>query len=206
MLKPNRWEVYMQFKYMHPKFRPKCIFVSVWILYFKTTNTSKCVFVWGEVLVLSSFSGVFFLSGVSYHLRCLFLSFRVSAAWPWPRGDVVTVGSEALPSECGSESRVPEPWRDRVLLRKTISVDDHLLQESPREHHRLLSRIERGKKKLRNINVSGRDVSYRCQIELSYRYYREFHTGPGYKCALRCLFLAMSCYLLAHILVFKDIS
>lgn len=63
MLKPNRWEVYMQFKYMHPIFRPKCVFVSVWILYFKTTNTSKCLLLWGEVLVLSSFSGVFFLSG-----------------------------------------------------------------------------------------------------------------------------------------------
>lgn len=63
VLKPNRWEVYMQFKYTHPKFRPKYSFVSVWILYFKTTNTSKCVFLWGEVLVLSSFSSVFFLSG-----------------------------------------------------------------------------------------------------------------------------------------------
>lgn len=54
-----------------------------------------------------------------------------------------------------SESRVPELWGDRVALRKTISVDDRLLQQTPSEHHRLLSRLERGKKKLRNINVSG---------------------------------------------------
>ncbi|XP_067286236.1 ankyrin repeat and fibronectin type-III domain-containing protein 1 isoform X2 [Pseudorasbora parva] len=54
-----------------------------------------------------------------------------------------------------SESRVPEPWSDRVALRKTISVDDRLLQQTPSEHHRLLSRLERGKKKLRNINSLG---------------------------------------------------
>ncbi|KTG02040.1 hypothetical protein cypCar_00017411 [Cyprinus carpio] len=91
-----------------------------------------------------------------------------------------------------SQSHVPEPWSERVPLRKTISVDDRLLQQTPREHHRLLSRIERGKKKLRNIDVSGRDATYHCQIELSYKHYRKFHTGPSYKCALRCLFLAMS--------------
>ncbi len=169
------------------------IFLCVLILYFKTTNTSKCVFLWGKFWSYPHSPVFSFSLGVSYHQRCLFLSFRVSAAWPWPRETSPLSEVKRFPRSVDSESRVPEPWRDRVSLRKTISVDDRLLQQTPREHHRLLSRIERGKKKLRNINVSGRDVSYRCPIELSYRYCRKFHTGPGYKCALRCLFLAMSC-------------
>ncbi|KAK7122443.1 hypothetical protein R3I94_019532 [Phoxinus phoxinus] len=59
-----------------------------------------------------------------------------------------------------SDSRVPELWSDRVALRKTISVDDRLLQQTPSEHHRLLSRLERGKKKLRNINSLGATGRY----------------------------------------------
>uniref|UniRef100_A0A8C2AHM4 Ankyrin repeat and fibronectin type III domain containing 1 n=1 Tax=Cyprinus carpio TaxID=7962 RepID=A0A8C2AHM4_CYPCA len=59
-----------------------------------------------------------------------------------------------------SQSHVPEPWSERVPLRKTISVDDRLLQQTPREHHRLLSRIERGKKKLRNIDSLGATGRY----------------------------------------------
>ncbi|KTG00345.1 hypothetical protein cypCar_00025284 [Cyprinus carpio] len=95
------------------------------------------------------------------------------------RGETSSLSEvKRFPRSVDSESRVPEPWRDRVTLRKTISIDDRLLQQTPREHHRLLSRIERGKKKLRNINVSGRDVSYCCQIEPSYRFYRKFHIGP----------------------------
>lgn len=45
---------------------------------------------------------------------------------------------------------------NRAALRKTVSVDDRLLQPAGGEqpHLRLLSRLERGRKKLRNIHVS----------------------------------------------------
>lgn len=110
------------------------------------------------------------------------------------RGETSSLSEvKRFPRTVNLESRVPELWRDREALRKTISVDDRLLQQTPGEHHRLLSRLERGKKKLRNINVSGRDVSYCCQIEVRYRYFKEFHIGQSYKWALCCLFIAMSC-------------
>lgn len=50
---------------------------------------------------------------------------------------------------------------ERVALRKTVSVDERLLQPSSGEQRRLrlLSRLERGRKKLRNIHVSVRDVT-----------------------------------------------
>ncbi|KAI5623376.1 ankyrin repeat and fibronectin type-III domain-containing protein 1 isoform X2, partial [Silurus asotus] len=52
------------------------------------------------------------------------------------------------------ESRKPgaELWGDRAALRKCVSVDDSLLQQTPTEPGTLLSRLERGKKKLRNIH------------------------------------------------------
>ena len=59
-----------------------------------------------------------------------------------------------IPRSVDSESPRAELWGERVTLRKTVSVDDTFLQQTPREHHRLLSRLERGKKKLRNIHVS----------------------------------------------------
>lgn len=45
---------------------------------------------------------------------------------------------------------------DRAALRKTVSVDERLLQVTAGEqpHLRLLRRLERGKKKLRSIQVS----------------------------------------------------
>uniref|UniRef100_A0A8C1H6Q0 Ankyrin repeat and fibronectin type III domain containing 1a n=1 Tax=Cyprinus carpio carpio TaxID=630221 RepID=A0A8C1H6Q0_CYPCA len=77
------------------------------------------------------------------------------------RGETSSLSEvKRFPRSVDSESRVPEPWRDRVTLRKTISIDDRLLQQTPREHHRLLSRIERGKKKLRNINSLGATGRY----------------------------------------------
>ncbi|XP_016427674.1 ankyrin repeat and fibronectin type-III domain-containing protein 1 [Sinocyclocheilus rhinocerous] len=77
------------------------------------------------------------------------------------RGETSSLSEvKRFPRSVDSESRVPEPWRERVPLRKTISVDDRLLQQTPREHHRLLSRIERGKKKLRNINSLGATGRY----------------------------------------------
>ncbi|XP_070787135.1 ankyrin repeat and fibronectin type-III domain-containing protein 1-like, partial [Enoplosus armatus] len=51
---------------------------------------------------------------------------------------------------------------DRAALRKTVSVDDRLLQPTGGEqpHLRLLSRLERGRKKLRNIHSLGTTVRY----------------------------------------------
>lgn len=45
---------------------------------------------------------------------------------------------------------------ERAALRKTVSVDDRMLQPAGGEqpHLRLLSRLERGRKKLHNIHVS----------------------------------------------------
>ncbi|XP_051274174.1 uncharacterized protein ankfn1 isoform X4 [Dicentrarchus labrax] len=51
---------------------------------------------------------------------------------------------------------------DRAALRKTVSVDDRLLQPAGGElpHLRLLSRLERGRKKLRNIHSLGTTGRY----------------------------------------------
>lgn len=120
------------------------------------------------------------------------------------RGETSSLSEvKRFPRTVNLESRVPELWRDREALRKTISVDDRLLQQTPSEHHRLLSRLERGKKKLRNINVSGRDVSYCCQIEVRYRNSTlvKVTNGPFVACLLQCLVC-----LLTHILVFMDNS
>ncbi|XP_052427599.1 ankyrin repeat and fibronectin type-III domain-containing protein 1 isoform X1 [Carassius gibelio] len=77
------------------------------------------------------------------------------------RGETSSLSEvKRFPRSVDSESRVPEPWRERLPLRKTISIDDSFLQQTPREHHRLLSRIERGKKKLRNINSLGATGRY----------------------------------------------
>lgn len=64
-----------------------------------------------------------------------------------------------IPKPVDSGRPHAELWGDRVTLRKTVSVDDTFLQQTPREHHRLLSRLERGKKKLRNIHVSNNKSS-----------------------------------------------
>lgn len=68
--------------------------------------------------------------------------------------------------------RVPKPlepakagaalWGDRAALRKCVSVDDSLLQQTPTEPGTLLSCLERGKKKVRNIHVSWSDLSQVC--------------------------------------------
>ncbi|XP_044034197.1 uncharacterized protein ankfn1 isoform X2 [Siniperca chuatsi] len=51
---------------------------------------------------------------------------------------------------------------DRAALRKTVSVDDRLLQPAggERPHLRLLSRLQRGRKKLRNIHSLGTTARY----------------------------------------------
>jgi len=48
------------------------------------------------------------------------------------------------------------PQCERAALRKTVSVDEQLLRPAGGEQHhlKLLSRLERGRKKLRNIHVS----------------------------------------------------
>ncbi|XP_056627412.1 ankyrin repeat and fibronectin type-III domain-containing protein 1 isoform X2 [Triplophysa dalaica] len=77
------------------------------------------------------------------------------------RGETSSLSEvKRFPRTVHSERPVPELWRDRAALRKTISVDDCLLQQTPREHHRLLSRLERGKKKLRNIHSVGASGRY----------------------------------------------
>ncbi|XP_077594883.1 ankyrin repeat and fibronectin type-III domain-containing protein 1 isoform X1 [Stigmatopora nigra] len=51
---------------------------------------------------------------------------------------------------------------ERATLRKTLSVDDRLLQQSSAEqrHLKLLTRLERGRKKLRNIHSLGTPSRY----------------------------------------------
>ncbi|XP_053366779.1 ankyrin repeat and fibronectin type-III domain-containing protein 1 isoform X2 [Clarias gariepinus] len=66
--------------------------------------------------------------------------------------------------------RVPKPlepakagaalWGDRAALRKCVSVDDSLLQQTPTEPGTLLSCLERGKKKVRNIHSLGETGRY----------------------------------------------
>ncbi|KAL4648135.1 ankyrin repeat and fibronectin type-III domain-containing protein 1 isoform X1 [Arapaima gigas] len=48
----------------------------------------------------------------------------------------------------------------KAALKKSVSVDDHLFQQQRRESHKLLTRLERGKNKLRNIHVSSVILSY----------------------------------------------
>ncbi|KAL6475446.1 hypothetical protein MHYP_G00164860 [Metynnis hypsauchen] len=72
----------------------------------------------------------------------------------YDRGEAACVSQvKRIPKPVDLERPRAELWGDRVTLRKTVSVDDTLLQQTPREHHRLLSRLERGKKKLRNIHL-----------------------------------------------------
>ncbi|XP_041734707.1 uncharacterized protein LOC121568182 [Coregonus clupeaformis] len=63
-------------------------------------------------------------------------------------------GVRSLPlGETATAAGEGETAGERAALRKTVSVDDRLMQPAPREQqHRLLSRLERGKKKLRNIH------------------------------------------------------
>ncbi|XP_076616278.1 ankyrin repeat and fibronectin type-III domain-containing protein 1 isoform X2 [Chaetodon auriga] len=68
-------------------------------------------------------------------------------------------GARSLPLADGGG---PAWTSDRAALRKTVSVDDRLLQPSDGEqpHLRLLSRLERGRKKLRNIRSLGTASRY----------------------------------------------
>uniref|UniRef100_A0A674F6U8 Ankyrin repeat and fibronectin type III domain containing 1 n=1 Tax=Salmo trutta TaxID=8032 RepID=A0A674F6U8_SALTR len=72
-------------------------------------------------------------------------------------------GVRSLPlGETATAAGEGETAGERAALRKTVSVDDRLMQSAPREqqHHRLLSRLERGKKKLRNIHSLGSTGRY----------------------------------------------
>ncbi|TSK14813.1 Ankyrin repeat and fibronectin type-III domain-containing protein 1 [Bagarius yarrelli] len=60
-----------------------------------------------------------------------------------------------VPKPLESVKAGAELWSDRAALRKCMSVDDRLLQQTPTEPGTLLSRLERGKKKLRNIHSFG---------------------------------------------------
>ncbi|XP_062387147.1 ankyrin repeat and fibronectin type-III domain-containing protein 1 [Sardina pilchardus] len=50
--------------------------------------------------------------------------------------------------------------RHNLSVRKTVSVDDRLLHTPPAEQQRILSRIDKGKKKLRNIHSLGSTGRY----------------------------------------------
>ncbi|XP_051522897.1 ankyrin repeat and fibronectin type-III domain-containing protein 1-like [Myxocyprinus asiaticus] len=77
------------------------------------------------------------------------------------RGETLSLSEvKHFPRSVDSESPIPGLWRERAALRKTVSVDDRFLQQTPQEHHRLLSRLERGKKKLRNIHTLGATGRY----------------------------------------------
>ncbi|KAM6964555.1 ankyrin repeat and fibronectin type-III domain-containing protein 1 isoform 1-T1 [Tautogolabrus adspersus] len=68
--------------------------------------------------------------------------------------DPSQVGARSLPLNDGGGAA----WSsERAALRKTVSIDDRLLQPTGGEqpHLRLLSRLERGRKKLRNIRSLG---------------------------------------------------
>ncbi|KAI1896633.1 hypothetical protein AGOR_G00096780 [Albula goreensis] len=60
-------------------------------------------------------------------------------------------------SSIGDSNSHATVWGDscKAALRKSISVDDRLFQQPHKEQHKLLSRLERGKNKLRNIHSLG---------------------------------------------------
>lgn len=64
--------------------------------------------------------------------------------------------SEAKCCSNGDSNSHAAIWGDssKAALRKAVSVDDRLYQQPSKEQHKLLSRLERGKNKLRNIHVS----------------------------------------------------
>ncbi|XP_048871521.1 ankyrin repeat and fibronectin type-III domain-containing protein 1 isoform X2 [Brienomyrus brachyistius] len=55
---------------------------------------------------------------------------------------------------------VPLGESQKAALKKSISVDDRLLQQQERERHNLLTRLERGKIKLRNLHSLGSTGRY----------------------------------------------
>lgn len=123
--------------------------------------------VWFRCCPLCAYSLLCSLCRVSVVTSGVCFSLSGSVLRDHDRGETSSLSEvKRFPRTVHSEGPVPELWRDRAALRKTISVDDCLLQQTPREHHRLLSRLERGKKKLRNIHVS---YSV-CRIALVMRY------------------------------------
>ncbi|KAG5854305.1 hypothetical protein ANANG_G00036390 [Anguilla anguilla] len=70
--------------------------------------------------------------------------------------------SEAKRSSNGDSNSHAGIWGDpcKVALRKSVSVDDRLYQQPLKEQHKLLSRLERGKNKLRNIHSLGSTGRY----------------------------------------------
>ncbi|XP_066561812.1 ankyrin repeat and fibronectin type-III domain-containing protein 1-like [Amia ocellicauda] len=55
----------------------------------------------------------------------------------------------------------------KPALRKSISVDEHLFQPPHKEQHKLLSRLERGRNKLRNIHSLGSTSRYETRKKLA---------------------------------------
>ncbi|XP_062234780.1 ankyrin repeat and fibronectin type-III domain-containing protein 1 [Platichthys flesus] len=72
---------------------------------------------------------------------------------------------------CGSE---------RAALRKTVSVDDRLLQPAVGEQRvRLLSRLERGRKKLRNVHTLGNTGGFDSRINKISRLTQRWNQRPA---------------------------
>ncbi|KAM6951547.1 ankyrin repeat and fibronectin type-III domain-containing protein 1-like [Aplochiton taeniatus] len=98
---------------------------------------------------------------------------------PGPGG---SAGVRSLPTGGEAVGESPEDGSvrgDRQALRKTISVDDRWLQPSGRElQSRLLGRLERGKKKLRNLHVSVPDPTGSIQIQPPWSSPLEVESSP----------------------------
>ncbi|MGH0153659.1 UNVERIFIED_CONTAM: hypothetical protein FKN15_025448 [Acipenser sinensis] len=69
--------------------------------------------------------------------------------------------AETLPSAAEKLNASNDPavllWEiaDKAALRKSLSADERLLQQQRKEQHKLLSRLEKGRSKLRNIHSLG---------------------------------------------------
>ncbi|KAK6479654.1 ankyrin repeat and fibronectin type-III domain-containing protein 1-like isoform X1 [Huso huso] len=69
--------------------------------------------------------------------------------------------AETLPSAAEKLNASNDPavllWEiaDKAALRKSLSADEQLLQQQRKEQHKLLSRLEKGRSKLRNIHSLG---------------------------------------------------
>ncbi|MGH0191112.1 UNVERIFIED_CONTAM: hypothetical protein FKN15_055358 [Acipenser sinensis] len=82
--------------------------------------------------------------------------------------------AETLPSAAEKLNASNDPavllWEiaDKAALRKSLSADERLLQQQRKEQHKLLSRLEKGRSKLRNIHVSAASTSFSNNADCSH--------------------------------------
>ncbi|XP_023678417.2 ankyrin repeat and fibronectin type-III domain-containing protein 1 isoform X2 [Paramormyrops kingsleyae] len=69
-------------------------------------------------------------------------------------------GPKRSPNSDTGNRTIPLGESQKAALKKSISVDDRLLQQQQRERHNLLTRLERGKIKLRNLHSLGSTGRY----------------------------------------------